>query len=320
MHGFLSVLNSLNRHSRLLLALGVFLGIGVPPLASWLNPFAVPAVLGCLVGALLLLDWSGLGAQLRRPQIIIALLCWQLLLSPLIAWWVGIQLNLSPTLQELILLQCAAAPSGSAAVFLMLIGLNGGMALLVSALAVLALPATLTIIMAWLAQHTFDVGLGDFFIRACLMVLAPLGCAVLIRKLAGLDRIRRHGASIGGANVALLIVFAIGVMDGVTQEIIARPQSAAILFMTAWIVAIILHLSAFAAFSWAGTQVAYSAAVLSGNRNMGLMLAITAGLSSYEFQLYVGIAQIPMYCVPLLLAPLVRRSLSKEASISGKAL
>ena len=45
----------------------------------------------------------------------------------------------------------------------------------------------------------------------------------------------------------------------------------------------------------------------SGNRNLGVMFAVTATVASSDFALYVGIAQIPMYFVPLLLAPLAKR-------------
>ena len=59
---------------------------------------------------------------------------------------------------------------------------------------------------------------------------------------------------------------------------------------------------------YAGTTVAYTSAVLGGNRNVGLMLVITAGTAGEVFSLYVGVAQIPMYFAPLLLAPLLRLS------------
>jgi hypothetical protein len=39
------------------------------------------------------------------------------------------------------------------------------------------------------------------------------------------------------------------------------------------------------------------------------MLVITAGTAGESFSLYAGIAQIPMYFAPLLLMPLLRRSL-----------
>ena len=56
------------------------------------------------------------------------------------------------------------------------------------------------------------------------------------------------------------------------------------------------------------TDAAFSAALVSGNRNMGLMLVITAGTAGETFALYVAIAQIPMYFAPLALSPFLRHS------------
>ena len=81
------------------------------------------------------------------------------------------------------------------------------------------------------------------------------------------------------------------------------------LLLMACVAALVLHAAGYWVFARAGRTVAFSAALLSGNRNMGLMLAVTAGTAGETFSLYVGIAQIPMYFAPLLLTPLVRRSL-----------
>lgn len=69
------------------------------------------------------------------------------------------------------------------------------------------------------------------------------------------------------------------------------------------------RLAGHAVFRRAGVTRAYSAALMRGNRNMGLMLVVTAGTAGEAFSLYVGIAQIPMYFAPLLLAPFLRRGL-----------
>ena len=310
-------LNLLDKHSRPALVGGVFIGVLLPDLAAALRPFAIPAVLGCLVGALLLMDWSTLLAHFKRARIITLLLGWQLLVTPALAWLLGHGLQLSTELQQILLLQFAAAPIGSAAVFLLLLGLDGGLALLVSALSVLLLPLTLTLTIAVLGNGALDIELIPFFLRACVMILAPVLTAIVLRKLIGATRVRAHSKSVSGLNVTLLIVFAIGVMEGVSEEVMQRPASAAMLFITAWLVALVLHGSAFLAFRRHGLDVAFSAAVMSGNRNLGLMLAVTAGLTSRSFELYVGIAQIPMYCVPLLLAPLVQRAYANRSQKTG---
>jgi hypothetical protein len=50
-----------------------------------------------------------------------------------------------------------------------------------------------------------------------------------------------------------------------------------------------------------------SSALLLGNRNLGLTLAVTAGTAGEAFQMYAGLAQIPLFCVPLLLSAVARR-------------
>ena len=86
----------------------------------------------------------------------------------------------------------------------------------------------------------------------------------------------------------------------------------ATLFVAACLAALLLHLSAFLLFRRAGTTVAYTSAVLGGNRNVGLMLVITAGTAGEVFSLYVGVAQIPMYFAPLLLTPLIGKSRARR--------
>ena len=78
--------------------------------------------------------------------------------------------------------------------------------------------------------------------------------------------------------------------------------------MAATIAAVLLHWAGYLLFRRAGLVTAYTASVLSGNRNVGLMLVVTAGTAGGLFPLYVGIAQIPMYFAPLLLTPFLRRS------------
>ncbi|MEM7405153.1 MAG: hypothetical protein AAF458_07650 [Pseudomonadota bacterium] len=295
-------------YSRVLLAGGVFLGIAVPSAAEWLAPYAIPAVLACLLGALLLVDWEGLRVELKQPARIAALACIQLLVSPLVAWGLCVAVDLPETLTLIVMLQAAAPPISSAAVFIMLMGLDGALALVAALVSIALVPITLTGLLALIPDTLPSLDLGAFFARACLLVLVPFGLAALLRRLLGVARINRISREISGLNVLLLIAFAVGVMEGVTAEFLDRPGSAFGLLALAWIMAGALHLGGYVAFCRAGQHTAVSAAVLSGNRNLGLMFAVTAGLVPREFSLYVGIAQIPMYFVPLLLAPLLSRS------------
>ncbi len=299
----------LSRQARWALPAGVFVGIALPDLASLLRPLLTAAVIGTLTGALLRLDWSRFADIARRPLLPSTLALWHLLLSPLLVWVGSAAIGLPPDLRLVLLLQAAAPPIGSAAVFALILGLDGVLAALATVTATLLLPLTLTpLVVMLLPEAGVRVELIPFFVRVTLLVVVPFLIAAILRRGLGLERIARGDAALGGINVLLLVVFAIAVMDGVTARLIADPGSVGSMLLTACIAAALLHLSGFLLFRRAGHTVAYTAAVLSGNRNVGLMLVITAGTAGEAFSLYVGLAQIPMYFAPLLLSPFIRRS------------
>lgn len=305
----LSFLGLLSRQARWALPAGVFIGIALPDLATLLRPLLTAAVIGTLTGALLRLDWRRFADLGRRPVLPAGLALWLLVASPLAVWFGTALAGLPPDLRLALLLQAAAPPIGSAAVFALILGLDGVLAALATVAATLLLPLTLTpLVVLLLPEAGVRVDLIPFFVRVTLLVLVPFVLAWVLRRAIGLARLRRSDALLGGSNVLLLVVFAIAVMDGVTDRLFSEPGLIGLLLLASCTAAAFLHLAGFLLFRRAGTTAAYTASVLSGNRNMGLMLVITAGTAGEMFSLYVGIAQIPMYFAPLLLTPLLRLS------------
>ena len=297
----------LSRQAQWALPAGVFLGILFPDLARWFRPLLTPAVIGTLTAALLRLDWRRFGDIGRRPALPASLALWQLLASPLLVWFGASAAGMPPDLKLVLLLQAAAPPIGSAAVFALILGLDGVLAALATVTATLLLPLTLTpLVFLLLPEAGVRVDLLPFFMRVTLLVVVPFLIAGVLRRLLGLARLRRADPLLGGCNVLLLVVFAIAVMDGVNHRLRDDPGLIGLLLLTACATAVLLHLLAYLLFRHAGPTTAVVAAILSGNRNMGLMLVITAGTAGEMFSLYVGIAQIPMYFAPLLLMPLVK--------------
>ena len=298
-------------NARMLLAAGVFVGILLPDLAALLNPLVTPAVIGTLTGALLRLDWRQLLARVRRPWVALAVCVWQLVATPLLVWLAVVALGLADPLGLALILQAAAPPIGSAAVFVMFIGLEASLALLATVLSTLLLPLTLTLLVAALAltlpAAQLQVDLLAFFVRVTLLVLAPFAIAGLLRRVLGEARLHRHDNLLAALNVLLLVLFAIGVMKGVTDRLLAEPWFIGRLLGASCVMALLLHAAGYWVLRRAGRSAAVSAAVCSGNRNMGLMLAVTAGTAGPTFALYVGVAQIPMYFAPLVIAALLRR-------------
>lgn len=287
----------------------MFVGVALPDLATLLRPTLTVVVIGTLTAALLRLNWDHLAQALRRPALPAGLALWLLVVSPLLVWLVTGLLRLPPELRLALLLQAAAPSIGSTAVFAMILGLDGVLAMIGTVASTLLLPLTLTpLVGVFLGGTGVRVDLAAFFVRVTMLVAAPFALAWVLRRAVGPARLARNDDLLGGVNVLMLVVFAIAVMDGVTRRLLSEPAFIGSLLLAACVAAVLLHAAGYLLFRRAGTGTAFSAALSSGNRNMGLMLVITAGTAGEAFALYVAIAQIPMYFAPLALTPFVRRA------------
>lgn len=301
-------LAALGRHARWALPAGVFAGLVFPAAAACMRPLLPLAVIGTLAVVLVRLDWRRFGKALTRPMPVVALLAWQLLASPLLVWGLAQAIGLAPELRVALLLQAAAPPIGSTAVFALILGLDGALAVVGTVATTLLLPLTATPLVGWLLPEAgVRIDLLAFFGRVSLLVALPFAIAWLVRRLMGAARLARGDDVLGGLNVVMLVVFAIAVMDGVSARLLAEPRAILELLLMSVVVAVVLHAGGYLLLRRVGHDAAWTAALVSGNRNMGLMLVITAGTAGELFALYVGVAQIPMYFAPLLLTPLVRR-------------
>lgn len=303
-----ATLRLLGRWARWALPAGVVLGLIFPALAERMEWLVMPSVIGTLTSSLLRLDWQRLADFLRNPGLALRIAALQLLLAPLAVYGLA-RLGLIPEAFTVIsVLQAAASPIGSAAAFAMFIGLSGNLSMAASVLMTLLLPLTLTsVVTLLLPSFGIEVDLLRFFARVALTALAPFALAALIRRLAGLSRLQRWDPELAGVNVLLLVVFAIAIMAGVTETFLREPDYMLAMLGWAWLAALFWHSVGYLLFYRRGTEVALNAAILFGNRNMGLTLVVTAGTAGDAFQMYAGLAQIPMYCAPLLLSPFARK-------------
>lgn len=300
------IFRALGHHARWALPIGVLTGIAFPALASLMRPLLTLAVVATMTVTLVRLDWTKLGRRASQPGLPLLMTVLQLVLSPLIAWLLSGAFGMAAAVSIALILQCAAPPVGSAAAFALMTGIDGERVLILTVVSTVLLPLSLTPVVALLLPHSgVTVELLPFFLRVCLLVAAPFVLAAIIRRVAGAERIKRNDDVMSGINVTILVVFAIAIMDGVTRFLVNDPAQAAWLLILSFLMAVLLHLFAYLVFRWYGHENALVAALSSGNRNMGLMLAVTAGTAGEIASLYFGIAQIPMYCVPLLLTPLI---------------
>lgn len=303
----LALLKKLPRHAAKLLLLGILTGLLFPALAHALRPLLQPAVMGLLTLALLRVEWSALGQELRHPLPTLSIVAWLLVGSPLLMAAGVSAVALPPALAAGLVLMAASSPVLSAATLSLLFGLDATLALAAMVLATLAVPLTLPPLMAALVDVKLSVSALHIALRLGVVIGVPILLALVLRRLIGAPRLRAAAGSLDGLSLLSLLVFAIGVMDGVQAIAAASPLK--VLGFTAAAFLSNLGLQAVTAlgFSWLGRRRAVTAGLLAGNCNMALLLAALPQLGYADTVLFFAIGQLPIYSLPILLGPLYRR-------------
>lgn len=303
------VLAFLGGHGVSVLFLGVFLGLALPDLARLLRPALAPAVAALLLFSLLRVDWQTVAGYLRRPLLTGGLVVWMLLVSPVVTWALLLALPLPDALTTAVVLMAAAPPILGSTAIALLLGLDGALTLVVGLTATLLTPLTVPPLALWLLGLELEVEAAELMLRLGGVVVGALLGAALIRRLLGTARLRRNAGVLDGLIVAVMLVFAVAIMDGVTATALQRPGTVALWILAAFVANPALQLVTALAFARFGRRLALTAGLLAGNCNMGLLLAALPAEADYDVTLFFALAQLPMYMLPALLRPLYRRLL-----------
>ena len=311
------VLAAMGRQATLLLAGGVFAGLLLQDLAAALRPLLIPSIGVLLMLSVLRLDWRRVLAYARRPLVTALATVWQLVVSPILVWAVAAGIGLSPALVAALVLNAAASPVMSVPAFARLLGLDVELTVVMLAATTLLLPVTLAPMVFGLLSRETAIDPVAYAARAGLLLALPMAAAWAVRRLVGPARIESLDQPLQGLTVAVLLVFAIAVMDGVTARILAEGGTVLVYLAAAFALNLGFQASTALLFGRAGRRVAFSLGLVSGNRNMALAFAV-AGAVEPDLLLYLAVAQVPIYVSPLLTGGLYRRLLRPVAGSAGR--
>ena len=298
-------LDFLGRHATGLMAASVFVALIVPDLARFLNPMLTPAVWGLLFLAMVRLDWGAVKGSLKRWRVGAVSLIWMLLISPALMWLAVSQTNISPGIAAAMVMMAASAPLNSTPALVMMMGLNGALALVAMVVATFVIPITMPVIALELLDIQLDMSAPEMAGRLTALLVSAFIASVLCRRVLGMDRIMGWKMRADGVVVILMTVFAIAIMDGVTALLIEDPSRIVMIILLAFGANAVLQMIGFGLFRSLGWRDAMTLGFVGGNRNMGLILAVLpAGIDS-DIVLYFALAQFPMYVYPAILKPLV---------------
>ncbi len=295
------------RRGAVLLAVGIFGGALIPPLAAAFRDFVTPNVLGMMTLVFLRVDLPGTLAHLRRPLGVAAITAFLLLLSPLLTWLLVRPLPLDAGIAAGLVLFAAGCAATSSPAFARMVGLDPELALVVSLLTTALVPLTAPPVALSLLGIDLSIGVGALMTRLLLVVGLPMLLSLALRRAIGPARLATWGDAVDGLLVWLVVFYGFGVMDGLSARAAADPGWVIEAVFAAFLADYGLNLLTAIAFLPLGARLAATAGLMSGNRNMALFLAVLPAGTDPRIALFFGLCQFPLFLSPFLLRPVYRR-------------
>jgi BASS family bile acid:Na+ symporter len=310
-------LEFLSRHATIFLAVGVLSGLVMPDLAHLLRPMLGLIVLFNLVAALVRLNFSEVVGFRRRPLLLLIVLLFVLILSPIALASIlnaTVQFtSLSLGLVTALVLMAAAPPITSAPAFALILGLDAAFSVLIVVVAHLLVPFSLPVLAIVLLDLELDTSVAEMMMRLALIVGGSLLLTFALKRFpSSAEYINRSPKKIEGLSVLGLILFAIAIMDGVGEMALARPDFAILTIVAAFSANAGLQAVGVLVFWRTGKRIAFTIGHMTGNCNMGLVLAVLGSQANAEVAFFFALAQLPMYMLPLIALPIYRRFLPEN--------
>jgi len=295
------------RRGGVLLAGCIFVGLALPPLAAMLRDTLTITVAGLMTLVLLRIDLKQVLAYLRRPLLVAALLAWLLIACPLIVYAIVRAMGLDGPLGAAVVIMATGCAATSSPAFARLVGLDASVSLVVAVVSTLLVPFTAPPLALGLLGIDLAISLWALMGRLALIVGLPLLASLVIRRLVAAPTLGAWSGRIDGTVVLLLVMYGIGVMDGMQAKLLAEPAWVLGGIALAFLGNFGLNLLTTLATLPAGRGVALAAGLLSGNRNMALYLAVLPAATDSRILLYFALCQFPLFLSPMLLRPIYDR-------------
>jgi BASS family bile acid:Na+ symporter len=295
------------RQGSTLLALGIFAGVFIPPLAALFRDVVTITVAGLMTLVLLRVDPAQVLSYLRRPVLVAALTFWLLLAMPVLTYGVTLAAGLEGPLGAALVISAMGCAATSSPAFARMVGLDGEISLVVALVTTLLIPFTAPPLALGLMGIDLAISLGGLMTRLALVVGLPLLISIAIRAVVSKGTLTRVGPAVDGAVVWLVVLYGFGVMDGMLARLLQEP--AWLLGGLALAFAGNLGMNAATAlvFLPAGRRLALAGGLLAGNRNMALFLAVLPAATDERILLFFALCQFPLFLSPFLLRPVYAR-------------
>jgi bile acid:Na+ symporter, BASS family len=306
----LSLLSWIGRHGAQGFAISILVGLAVPQLSATARPLLAVTIFVFVMLTFARAEEDRVRKLLASPRPLVIASLW-LVLAPatvitLILMAIG-RTNLDPGLVLGLAVMGAAPPIMSAPAVAMLLGLEPTLLLSAVLVTTVAAPLVSPVIVDIIAGEAVPLDINVLIKRLLVLIGGAIIAAALLRRILGMETIRRRKEALDGIGVLMYFIFAVAAMDGVMAAALTRP----------WLVAQFLGF----AFLMAGLGFASAAIVLRSfpaperfimgyvtlQRNMGLLIAALGAAAPPTTFLFFALAQFPIYLMPMIVKPLAGR-------------
>jgi hypothetical protein len=298
----------------------VLIAVAVPPLGALLRPYVTAAILGLLCISFMRVDLAALHGHLRRPALVAAAAAWTTIGVPLIVGLIALATGFdrsAPGLFLALMLQGIASPMMAAPALAALMGLDATLVLVTMVAATAIVPFTASLFASLFLGGTLSITPATLGLKLLGILAISLFAATLIRWLFGAEAIQRHKRPIDGLNIVILLIFASAIMGDVAHDFIADPLFTTGIAFLAFAVYFTLLAATTLLFRSIGYERALALGLMVSQRNLGLMLAATAGALPATTWLYFALTQFPIHLAPSMLTPIARRLTARAQARGG---
>jgi predicted Na+-dependent transporter len=311
----ISALNWLGRQGTWMVAASLAVGLAIPPLAAALKPIFAASIFLLLVFAFLRVDPAELRARFASPLRVGTASVWTMVAIPVLfglalpfagldRFGAGLALGL--------IMYMAAPPVMASTAFAALLKLDTAITLAVLIVCTALAPLLAPLIISYFAGSALKLDILQLVLRLLVILGGAFAAAQLLRWLLGNAKIAANKGVVDGLSVLILILFGITAMDGVTARAIQDPLLIA--GLTVLVFALALGLYALTSLLFWRDEPKQSLALgfSAAHRNMGVMMAAGGSALPELTWIYFGVAQFPIYFLPMLIAPFVHRVVERR--------
>lgn len=288
----------------IVLASGIFIGLGWPPVADALRPLTLPALFLVIVFSLAPFARLAASDLVSVDRDLLRVVLWQQIVLPTIAIAAGI---LARFPDQIILLMIVTACSGalfSSPALAEILGLDRRRALQAMVLSTAFMPVSLFLFLSTFRGIQTNLDILAYATRTFLFLVVPFALLAVYHPIARRlsDKLTdRIGLFSRWATIAALLVFGTGLMSTVSDKLDVNPSRVMFLLALATLLCLLMTVFTTIVMYRFGSREAFTAGIVAGFRNIGLGYALVGDGLTPDIAVYAGVSLIPVFIAPLVL-------------------